>query len=151
MHSLRCWRLKSRWSPAMFPSQDLVLMGKPNTKPQPGHPYPIWQQLYPIGSMYGIYANIWDILMVKYGKCYHIYHTWILWVHKSLAQKVIYFEFAICHVTLISLIHLTRATRAPGLVPKSGPRRLDITKTRAPFRRPLQRTLRPVLFLASIT
>ena len=26
--------------------------------------------------MYGIYANIWGVLMVKYGKCYHI---WILW------------------------------------------------------------------------
>jgi len=26
----------------------------------------------PIGSTYGIYANIWGILMVKYGKCYHI-------------------------------------------------------------------------------
>ena len=25
--------------------------------------------IIPIGSMYGIYANIWGILMVKYGKC----------------------------------------------------------------------------------
>jgi hypothetical protein len=26
----------------------------------------------PIGSMYGIYANIWGILMYIDGKCYHI-------------------------------------------------------------------------------
>ena len=31
--------------------------------------------IIPIGSMYGIYANIWGID----GKCHHIYHTWILW------------------------------------------------------------------------
>ena len=43
----------------------------------------------PIGSMYGIYANIGGILMVKYGKCYHIYHTWILWdrLKKLRVQK----------------------------------------------------------------
>jgi len=27
----------------------------------------------------GIYANIWGILMYIDGKCYHIWHTWILW------------------------------------------------------------------------
>ena len=37
--------------------------------------------MYPIGSMYGIYANIWGILMVNVT----IYsHTWIVWVYKSL-------------------------------------------------------------------
>ena len=38
----------------------------------------------PIGSMYGIfsYSYIWLFLMVKYGKCRQIYHTWILWVMK---------------------------------------------------------------------
>ena len=42
----------------------------------------------PLGSMYGIYANIGGILMVKYGKCYHIYHTWILWVCDELSSEV---------------------------------------------------------------
>ena len=35
-----------------------------------------WFHLVPIGSMYGIDANIWGHID---GKCYHIYHTWILW------------------------------------------------------------------------
>ena len=30
---------------------------------------------YPIGSMYGIYANIWGILMVKYGIHVTIYSS----------------------------------------------------------------------------
>ena len=34
----------------------------------------------PIGSMYGIYANIWGILMVNVTIYIYIYHTWILWV-----------------------------------------------------------------------
>ena len=38
-----------------------------------------WRSITPIGSMYGIYANIWGILMYIDGKCYHIYHTWIQW------------------------------------------------------------------------
>jgi hypothetical protein len=33
----------------------------------------------PIGSMYGIYANIWGILMVNVTPYIYIYHTWILW------------------------------------------------------------------------
>ena len=35
----------------------------------------------PIGSMYGIYiyAKNGGILMVNVCKCYHIWHTWILW------------------------------------------------------------------------
>jgi hypothetical protein len=37
------------------------------------NPYETLMKPLPIGSMYGIYANIWGILMVKYGKCYHIY------------------------------------------------------------------------------
>jgi hypothetical protein len=32
-----------------------------------------------IGSMYGIYANIWGILMVNVTIYIHIWHTWILW------------------------------------------------------------------------
>ena len=37
-----------------------------------------WYQ-YPIGSMYGIYANIWGILMVNV-TIYGIHgYTWILW------------------------------------------------------------------------
>jgi hypothetical protein len=39
--------------------------------------------IHTIVSMYCIYANIWGILMLKYCKCYHIYHTWILWVYKK--------------------------------------------------------------------
>ena len=30
----------------------------------------------PTGSMYGIYANIGGIWMVKYGKCYHIHGSY---------------------------------------------------------------------------
>ena len=33
----------------------------------------------PIGSMYGIYTNIWGILMVNVTIYIHIWHTWILW------------------------------------------------------------------------
>ena len=33
----------------------------------------------PIPSMYGIVTYIWLFLMVKYGKCKYIYHTWMLW------------------------------------------------------------------------
>jgi hypothetical protein len=33
---------------------------------------------YPIGSMYGMYANIGGILMVNV--TIYIYHTWILWL-----------------------------------------------------------------------
>ena len=36
----------------------------------------------PIGSMYGIYANIGYID----GKCHHIQHTWILW-ESALSTK----------------------------------------------------------------
>ena len=34
--------------------------------------------ILPIESMYGIYADIWGILMVNV-TIYHIWHTWILW------------------------------------------------------------------------
>ena len=33
--------------------------------------------------MYGIYANIWGIQYID-GKCYHIYHTWILWALQNV-------------------------------------------------------------------
>ena len=36
--------------------------------------------IYPIGSMYGIYADTRYHLPSIYPQCEHIYHTWILWV-----------------------------------------------------------------------
>ena len=48
----------------------------------------------PIGSMYGIYANIWGILMGSME--HHIWHTWILWVvkFKLLGDQISNFEVA---------------------------------------------------------
>ena len=41
----------------------------------------------PIGSMYGIYANIWGILMVNV-TIYSIHgSSWILWVHEGFNGK----------------------------------------------------------------
>ena len=45
---------------------------------------------YPIGSMYGIYANIGDILMVN-ATIYSI-HTWILWLWRCLSPATFRIE-----------------------------------------------------------
>ena len=36
--------------------------------------------------MYGIFTYIWLFLMVKYGKCRQIYHTWMLWDRLQIKQ-----------------------------------------------------------------
>ena len=45
-------------------------------------------QIYPIGSMYGIFSYVWLHVVDLYGICRYIYHTWILWVWVHLRHFI---------------------------------------------------------------
>ena len=71
-----------------FPIEMMVILEAGSESGAPGwfrlrldHPETQQKQvyIYPIGSMVLVYMLTW--LGYINGKCYHIYHTWILWVY----------------------------------------------------------------------